>query len=391
MVTSAERRWLLIVSSGVLALASLPYVIGALSATPDWIFTGLQVNPLDGVSYLAKMREGFNGSWIFHLAFTAEQGPGAFLFTYFRALGHLARLFNLPLIVIFPLARVLGGLALLWLAYQWIARVTDQIDQRGRSWWIVALSSGLGWLATLFGHGDSSDMTIPESNTFYSLMANAHFALAAAIMLAIFIGVLEAQRLSFQRILWLSLFSLALAIIQPFAPFALYGILGIALLLIWLRDRSFPRTQFTAAFIVGLITAPLLLYMYLATQADPTLRVWSIPNQTTSPPPIDYVLGYGLLLVAAIPGARLAWRRRSDWDILLLVWIVLTGPMLYAPIPLPRRLALGLHLPIAILAAQGFQQLIRTRWPRRIAIAATVPTSVLLIMVFIGGGGAPQE
>src|SRR3972149_255322 len=157
MVTSAERRWLLIVSSVVLALASLPYAVGALSATPEWVFTGLQVNPLDGVSYLAKMRLGFNGSWIFHLAFTAGQGPGALLFAFFLALGHLARLFNLPLIVVFHLARILGGLALLWLAYQLIARVTDQIDQRRRAWWIVALSSGLGWLAMLLGHGDSSD------------------------------------------------------------------------------------------------------------------------------------------------------------------------------------------------------------------------------------------
>ena len=385
MVTSAERRWLLIVSSGVLVLASLPYVMGALSATPDWVFTGLQVNPLDGVSYLAKMRLGFNGSWTFHLVYTVEQGPGAFVYTFYLALGQLARLFNLPLIVIFHLARILGGLTVLWLAYHLIARVTDRIDQRRRAWWLVALSSGLGWLATLLGHGDSSDMTIPESNTFYSLLTNAHFALAAAIMLAIFIGVFSTRRLTGLRLIGLSGLSLILAMMQPFASFVLYGILGVALLLIWRRDRLFPRTQSAAAFIAGLVTAPLLLYIYFAMQADAMLRTWLAQNQTPSPPLIDYALGYGLLLVTAIPGARLAWRRRSDWDLLLLAWIVLTALLLYAPIPLQRRLALGLHLPIAILAAQGLEQLFRSKWPRRFVMAATLPTSLLIVLALFGG------
>ena len=59
--------------------------------------------------------------------------------------------------------------------------------------------------------------------------------------------------------------------------------------------------------------------------------------------------------------------------------------MLYASIPLQRRLALGLHLPIAILAAQGLQQVVRSKWLRRIAIAATVLTSLWLIMLLISG------
>jgi asparagine N-glycosylation enzyme membrane subunit Stt3 len=187
------------------------------------------------------------------------------------------------------------------------------------------------------------------------------------------------------RIIWISILSLALAIIQPFAPFAVYAIIGVTLLLIWRRDRSFPRASFLTAFIAGLITAPLLLYMYLATQNDPALRAWSIQNQTPSPPVIDYLIGYGLLLIAAIPAARSAWRRGSNWDLLFLVWIVVTVPMLYAPIPLQRRLSLGLHIPIALLAAQGLSQVIRSKWPRRLAMAAMLPTSVFIMLALIGG------
>jgi hypothetical protein len=384
-IAASERRWLLICSIGVLALASLPYLIGALTAAPDRVFSGLQVNPLDGVSYLAKMQIGLHGDWLFTLRFTAESSPGVFLFTYFIALGQLARLLNVPLILMFHAARLAGGFALLWQIYRLIARVTSAVDVRRLAWWLIALSSGLGWLATLLGHGTSSDMTIAESNTFYSLMANAHFALAMALMIALFIGVLETEHVTLWRVIGLSALSLVLAIIQPFEPIALFLILGVTLLLMRWRDRAWPRPQFWITVCVGAITAPLLVYLYLATQIDPVLRGWSAQNQTPSPPLIDYVIGYGLLIVLAIPAARSAWRRRSNWDLLLLAWIVVTAPLLYAPFPLQRRWSLGLHIPIGLLAAQGLSQMVRSVWARRAIIVATIPTSVLIVLVLIGG------
>lgn len=394
------------VSLIVLSLASLPYLVGALAAGPDRIFTGLQVSPLDGLTYLAKMRLGYNGEWLFRLLFTPEQGQGVFLLTHFMALGHLARLTGLPLIVVYHLARLIGGFALLWMIYQLIARVTDTIDLRRRAWWIVALSSGVGWLAALLGHGEASDLTIPESNTFYSLMTNAHFAWAAAIMIALILLVLEMRSFSIGRMALLTGLSLALAIIQPFASIAVYAVLGVTLLVIWRRDSrthserserseaqsknasGFPRYAFAAAFIAGLITAPLLLYLYSATQADAVLRAWAQQNQTPSPPPLDYVLGYGLLWIFALFGVRQAWRRRSDWDVLLLIWILVTLPLLYAPFPLQRRLSLGLHVPIGILAAIGLTEIVRVKWPRRALIGVMLLTSVFIELALFGGAMA---
>jgi asparagine N-glycosylation enzyme membrane subunit Stt3 len=116
--------------------------------------------------------------------------------------------------------------------------------------------------------------------------------------------------------------------------------------------------------------------------------LWSAQNQTPSPPPLDYVLGYGLLLILAFFGVRAAWKRRSIYDVLLIVWIVLTLPMLYAPIPLQRRLALGLHIPIGLLAAWGVTELVRARWPRRVLIGVTLLTSIFLeLTLFAGAAG----
>jgi hypothetical protein len=412
-ISSAERRWLIGASLIVLGLASLPYLVGALAAGPDRIFTGLQVSPLDGLTYLAKMRLGYNGEWLFRLTFTPEEGQGVFLLTHFMALGQVARLTGLPLIVVYHLARLLGGFALLWMIYQLIARVTDASDLRRRTWWIVALSSGVGWCAALLGHGDAADLTIPESNTFYSLIANAHFALAAAIMIAMFILILEMYSFLIRRMIGLTFLSLVLAIIQPFALVAVYGVAGVTLLMLWWRNSrthlaqraaqleagvrrernvvqskdasAFPCLQFLAAFITGLITAPLLIGIYSATQTDVLMRAWSAQNLTLSPPPLDYVLGYGLLWIFAFFGARSAWRRKSDWDVLLLVWIIVTLPMLYMPFPLQRRLSLGLHVPIGILAAAGLTELVRSKWPRRALIGVTLLTSLFIELALFGG------
>lgn len=387
-ITSIERRWLLRRSIIVLVLASLPYLAGLLFAAPDRIFSGLQVNPLDGVSYLAKLQIGAHGDWLFSLRFTAESSTGVMLFTYFVALGQVARVLGLPLIAVFHIARIAGGFALLWSIYALIARVVHPIDLRRRAWWLIALSSGLGWVALLLGRTSTSDYAIPESNTFYSLMANAHFALAMALMIALFIGLLEAQRVTARRLSALSAASLVLAVIQPFAPVAMFVILGGTLLLMWRRDRRWPRPQFVTALVVGVITSPLLIYLYAATQIDPVMQGWSAQNQTPSPEIVDYVLGYGLLIVLAIPAARSAWRRRSTWDLLLLAWIVITLPLLYAPFPLQRRWSLGLHVPIGLLAAVGLSQLARGVWLRRAFFAATLPTSIMIVVVLIAGAAS---
>ncbi len=388
LISRAERRWLVGAALIVLTLASLPYLAGALAAGPDHVFTGLQVTPLDGLTYLAKMGLGLRGEWTFHLLFTPERSAGGLLFTYFIALGHVARLTGLPLIGVFHLARLLGGFALLWMIYEFSARLTDSIGLRRCMWWIVALSSGVGWLGALLGYGNSSDLTIPESNTFFSLIANAHFALAMALMLGLFLFVLETKAFSIGRCLMTGALSLALAVVQPFAPFAVYGILGVTLLIGWWHDRVFPRWPFVTALIAGLITAPLLLYFYFVTQNDPVLRVWSLQNQTPSPPPIDYALGYGLLWILAFFGARSAWRRRSVFDLLLIIWIVLTVPLLYAPIPLQRRLALGLHIPIGVLAAWGVTDVVRAIWPRRVLIGVTLLTSIFIELALFLGAAA---
>src|SRR5258708_15605833 len=160
--------WIFISAASLLivALASGPYLL-AYRVPPDHVFTGVLVNPADGSSYFAKMREGWRGDWLFTLPYAAPTGAGSFLYTYYLFLGHLARWTGASLDLVYGLARAVGGLALLLSAYAFMARFIDARRWRLLAWLLFALGSGLGWLAVPFG-AFTSALGVAEAIPFLS-------------------------------------------------------------------------------------------------------------------------------------------------------------------------------------------------------------------------------
>jgi hypothetical protein len=190
---NSEIRWVIVVSALVVVLASLPYVAVYSSTPRDLRFVGILINPFDGNSYLAKMQIGAQGGWLFHLLYTAEDHPGALLFSFHILLGHVAAWTRLPIPLVYHLSRVSAGFVLLWVVYALIARATQDLAERRLAFLFAGLSSGLGWLAVLLGHLGTSDLLIPESNTFFSLHINPHFPMATALMVGMML-VAQGQR-----------------------------------------------------------------------------------------------------------------------------------------------------------------------------------------------------
>ncbi|HJW84608.1 MAG TPA: hypothetical protein VJ754_09925 [Anaerolineae bacterium] len=379
-MTRSELRWAAIAALAVALLSSLPYVVVAATTPADVRFGGALITPIDAQSYFAKMRQGYDGAWLFRLPYTVNDEADAFVYTFFLALGHLARLTGLSLTAVYHLARGLGGWALLMSVYALIARVFDRHGERRRAWLFVALTSGLGWIGLA-----STDVSIPESNTFFSILTNPHFPASMALMLIIYMSVLDGM------LLRASLASLGLAILQPFAPIAVF----VGLLMSWIvgwsigHRRASLWPQVKTALIAGLSIAPLMIYFYLAVQGDPVLRGWSAQNLTPSPPLSEYLIGYGLIWLLAIPGARAALRRRRDVDVLLVAWALSSALLLYAPFPLQRRFSLGLHIPLVLLAVMGLRSATAKaasgdasyRWWGRIAFIFSLPTTLLLMAI----------
>jgi hypothetical protein len=257
---------------------------------------------------------------------------------------------------------------------------------------LLAFSSGLGWLLLPTG-ALSADLRIPEAITFYSLVVNPHFPLAMALLLLTLLGILTPSERGFgsgKRIALLILAPLALVAIQPFVVMTLAALLGGYLGWRWLRERRLPWPEAGRAALALAATTPVVLYDYWLLNTNPVMKAWTAQNLTPSPPPWDFALGYGLVLALAAVGARQALQRGERSAVLLVVWVLATALLLYAPFALQRRLSFGLHVPLAILAGWGVYRVVpprlrrRRRWASAL-VGATMLTNVVLIVILFAG------
>jgi hypothetical protein len=368
-ITPPEWRWAIRWSVIVLILSCLPYLIALLLTPAGWEFAGILVNPLDGHSYLAKIRQGMAGSWLFQLTYTPEPGAGAFIFTFYLGLGHLAAWLGLSPILIFHLARLVSGLVLLLVAFGFIAWVTPHPHERRLAFVLVMTASGLGWLGVIFG-AFPIDLWIPEAFVPYSLYVNPHFPLSMALMLIILQRVAQCNPAGIQPspftlppvqpMLVSGVAALALALTLPFALLTVWVVLAVFGLWLLASSGRVPWPYLWAALGVGLCSAPVILYDYWVSATNPILAGWSAQNVTLAPPLLDFWLGYGLVGLLAIWGGWLVVRQgqvqpeAGSW--LVLWWAVAGILLVYLPFNLQRRLITGLHLPLCLLAATGLSR-----------------------------------
>jgi hypothetical protein len=404
MIQKREWRWAASVALVLVAVSCLPYVIAWVATPAGSHFTGLVFNPLDGQSYMAKMRQGLEGSWTFHLAFTPERHRGAYVFLFHLLLGHVARWTGLPLIVIYHIARLLGGTAMLLALYGFAAQVSgagarlpeSALGERRAMFLLAAVGAGLGWLTGLGGLL-TSDLWVPEAFPAYALLANAHFPLSIGLMVAVAscgLRLVEGSpapgggtRPGWRMGLAMAAAALALGVIQPFGLVPVFGGLGVMLAARSVREGAVPWRALVWTVGIAVLALPYPLYMQWALHADPVLAAWNAQNVTTSPPLWDWALSYGLVLVLAVPGAAVAVRRGRDEDWLLAGWVVVTLAGMYVPLPLQRRLSLGLGVPLGILAGMGWWRVVRqrVRAPRRgllqgLVVGLSAMTPVFLVL-----------
>ncbi len=151
-VSSAEWRWVIIFSGLLVTLTLLPYAWAFASDTPSdqWQFMGILSNPFDGATYFAKIGEGIRGQWLFTLAHTPEVSDGAAFHEFYLMIGHLGKLLGLTPPVIFHVARIADGFVMYIALYHLGATIWQRVRARRLFFGLIAVGSGLGWLATVF-------------------------------------------------------------------------------------------------------------------------------------------------------------------------------------------------------------------------------------------------
>jgi hypothetical protein len=332
-------------------IISFPYLLAGLSGNEKNIFGGFLINPLDGYSYLSKMRQGYAGNWIFHLPYSIEQGNGAYLFLFYLAAGQLSRIMGLSLSFVFHLLRILSAA---WLVFE-LERLLEKLLPQKNTWVMTLLlfGSGMGWIAALAG-AFTSDFWVAEAYIYLSAFSSPHFTLGLALILRIFFFSLEVSANRKKVLSNILISGFLLSIFQPFGFVIASAVFGGYCGWEWLSRRQFDWKKLLA---LGFGGGPYLIYQWFMIKTDPVLSLWDAQNLTPAPPVWDFVLSLSPCLIIAF-----YWIIRSRHDAkspglkLMLTWLVLGCIMVFFPFPLQRRFMTGLFIPAAILCGYWIEQ-----------------------------------
>jgi hypothetical protein len=366
------NRWALGIAALTLFLTGLPYLLGFSSQGRDWRFTGFVFAVEDGNSYIAKMQAGAAGSWLFRTPYSPVQQDGVVAFLPYILLGKLASApeVHLQLVVLFHLLRIFAGLLSILATYDFIAYFISNERQRRYGLVLAVLGGGLGWLLLILGRDTwlgsmPLEFYSPETFGFLEIFGLPHLALARAGMLwglLIYLrSTRELGRESTRAAAGVGILWLLVALCQPLTALCMAVIIGLHLTTLaaysYWRDQKGHHQDWAAwrgrlgfAAKAFLIPAPFLIYNVLAFSLDPFLKSWTAQNLILSPPLPHYLLAYGVLLPFLPLGMRNLLHQNAQDGWLLVVWILATPLLAYAPVNLQRRLLEGVWIAMIVVA-----------------------------------------
>jgi hypothetical protein len=363
-MTRAEVRWAVTWALVVMLITCLPYLFTATLAPPGTSFSGLLYAADDHCVYLSWEQQGAQGQFRMRNLFTGETQRGIYLSLLSWLLGSVARVTGLPLILVHHGARVLFGALALVLAYRLFAFFTPDVGTRRAAFWFAAFSAGFGWLfqRPVVTGQDVVDLWQPEAITFLCLYVNGLFCVALSLMLGLFILLLRAEGETGGRrwgcVIGAGLLGLLLGNIHSYDVITVAGVWASFVAVRALAARRFPGRSLADALVAGLIALPSTAYQYYLYRTEPVFRLRA-DDKFLSPPLTSYLLAYGLVLILAVAGAiwlvRMARRNGQSLGQRLfpLTWAVVGFVIPYLPFAFQRKLLLGVHLPLAFLAAVG--------------------------------------
>ena len=419
-ISRREWRNVILFALLIIVLTTLPYALGYLKQDSQWRFSGFLFGVEDGNSYVGKMRLGARGLLDFYLFYTPEPHASApFVFLPYILPGWLVGRFidsHNPLLfqaltLTYHFMQIVFNLLYIVVLYRFIAAFIKQPKTRFLALILAVLGGGFGWIVTFLG-STPAEFFIPEGFSWLILLGLPHLALARAALLGGFLFIFRTlsttrsetgginpaptQGISFaiRYAVFAALCWLIVGLTVPFYLPIIYVILATWGLVLWIAQRRFPREFVVAGGIAVVITLPLFAYFTYTFSANPIFAIWSSQNILKSPPPLDYVAAYILLVAFALIAGRWLWRKLSSKRFQhfgLLLWPIVVPILVYLPLNVQRRMAEAVIVPLAILAAVGLRFLKhQPRWKRvyRPAIVVMCMSSVVfLLFMFFGALG----
>ena len=392
----SDLHWLGGLCLLVVAATTLPYALAALAAPPGQEFAGALNNTGDLAQYLAAIRQGAGGHWLYRDQFTDLAAPQALIYPLYTLLGQSVGRALSPLAT-YQAGRAIGCVALVLALYWFCGLLYTQRVHRRYACLLALTASGLYWLA-LAASGPlaalgihPADLTAPEYSVGATLLGSPHAALGLAAQLLLLGCYARASSSGVAgpvRWRWVALggvAGLALGASYPFNLLTVFSIVAVAALAQGVRLGRRGGAWATPLLIAALITLPALplaLYYYWLFHAQPMWRTSGMAVAATASP-LVYLLAFGplaLLALAALPSWWPAAVGPPNGWTLVALWALMPPLLLAAPLWQAGRVTNGWSVALALLAARAL--LARPAHQARRMALALAPSTLLLPLIY---------
>lgn len=396
----SRQEWRFPALVGIVALAStLPgIVIGYLTAPSGTKYAGFfDTSAGDSLTYLAAMKEGAQGHWLWHDLYTSEPHSGSVVYPFYLLLGHLQRLTHLPPVLVFQTARVLLGFALVVLVYGFCSLFFSRRGPRRIAYLLAVFGGGISPLllgAGLLGRSVSPglDVAIQGTGVYSTLLAPPHLAIAAIGLLTVFgVAVPRDRSRPHASLALAAVAGVVCALVYPQLPlFAACVLLAFA---VWER-RLWP---IKVALAVGLAAAPYVCYAVYLRLAHPVVSLW-VGTEGAFPVgnPLTYLLvAHTVPAVAFIVAVATRCIRLPRKAMLPVLWVTVAGIFAFAPIGVVvlTRVLYIVSVPFGIVGCWGLLGLgrlvARPAIRRRLVTYGVLVAGLVSVFEFAIAVGAP--
>lgn len=362
----------------IVLIASAPYLVAISAEPPGAHFSGYVLNVDDDCVYGSWIRQIADGNWLIRNQFTTEPQRALQFNVFFLLLGLVARVGHLSPAAVFHIARILLGVALLLVVWKFSERFLKDREERLLVIPIVGLSAGLGWIVPFMpGFQGPVDQWQTEAITFLSLYGNPLFLVGLILMIRAIHFLFKMEESGSWRDAGMAgLMLLLLGNIHTYDVLTVGAVWTAYLVVEAVCQRRIAWRSIGMSAAAAAISLPALGYQYYLYSHESVFRT-RVGTPTLSPAFWAYLAGYGFVLILAAFGAWFALKERRQ-ALILVVWSVVGFLMPYAPIAQQRKLVMGLHIPLAILATVAVAMIARRSGPKWGGIAAIVLVTAMI-------------